>query len=250
MSASDTETASAFHLMNQPSNASSENSSYSTISEERTFSLFHKLPIELRLKIWKDVLPSPRLIHFNSRECIRDHQIGKALSNAINEQLKFTVASEEVYGVFRSSYEKLILPHEAVPDGNDLFLVVDYRIETLVISQFLEADIQPSLKKVRKLAMIVTDYPEEVREKFWDACPNLFHNLTTLDFLRTVNGIGTYRTEREYEWKLLRMLLEYGDPIELPTSLGDWDVRRNIVIEFGNLRFMCPEAQQRKTKFS
>lgn len=180
--------------------------------------------------------------------------MGKALCSALNEPFKFTIASKEMYGVFKSSYEALVLRGQT-KKRNALFLYLDCRIDTVAIPLYsaINFTITQSPGNVRNLAIIIDEHSENFSKKYCDIIRDRFPNLKRLYFLHTeMKDLKTYKSICQHEWKLVRIPWEYGDLIEFPEVLEDWEAWERKMMkasEIGTLRFMCAEAQQWNAKF-
>jgi len=147
-----------------------------TISDaEPVFTVFPKLPPEMRLKIWKHALPGPRVVPYvpgRRRQCV-----GKRCS-AINSTIKITYVCRESCQVVQSAYEKLPVifdPSTVQCSEKQPYVYVDYSIDAIYVELnwfALEEQkaICPHLSKVKHVATNECNMrnPKVDSPEFWD----------------------------------------------------------------------------------
>lgn len=223
-SASDTNIISTINSLDKPSEAALGNSSCQMSFEERTFTFFPKLPMELRLKIWKHTLPGTRLIHFHTG-C--SQVVGKAAEycTKANSAFAFVLACQESLWCFQSSYEKLPLVYLTDGEGKTPFFFIDFNIDIVTIYYNLSNETAVSvlqcLTKVRHLAITTSQFSNlfRVSQKLWSDIRNNSPSLTRLSFVHSWSiGLLGSTDKRLDNWRLIDLPSVYSDPVTLPPN--------------------------------
>jgi hypothetical protein len=219
---------------------------------EQEFTLFPKLPTELRLKIWKLSLPGPRVVPL----CIgRSRRRGLRPCRVTNALLTIRLACHEALDVVNKSYDKYTPVWKSQLNfieegrGQKAFIYINYDIDTVYIHEWgrFERAQEGCLSKVKHL-----EWREEEKgaHQFqWvvlrASCPSL-ENLTliaTPDF--------DFRFPRE-EWKLLHIPSGFGTSFATPQLnyvRFSTAARMKALKHYGQLAVKCAEVKRVRTGF-
>ena len=223
-----------------------------------SFPVFPKLPIELRLKIWKHALPGPRVLPLPTENFIGREEELKRHLDAVNSLIGVKFACKEALGVVESSYDKLFvqsLADETVSPDPNIFLYLDYDVDivytdrTLPLSKPRRMKILQELIHVKHLAAYGNPrfglYPPN-HEDLWNDIRFKCRNLRMFTILHS--GLMDLAVYGE-ECRLIKLPANYGDPITLPHPVAGFEPRRLMSESVGRLKFMCAEAAEIKRGF-
>ncbi|KAE9379850.1 hypothetical protein N431DRAFT_521625 [Stipitochalara longipes BDJ] len=194
------------------------------MTSEREFILFPKLPPELRLKIWKHALPSPRVIPLS----IDDSYTRPCRSS--NALIVIRLACHEALSIVEENYDKYVPVLGSQSDfiqddhGRQAFIYINYDIDTVYINEW------------GRFEKIQVDCLSKAKHLSWRAAEPLSH---------------------DFHWAVLRAALfldipkGFGTSMRLPQWDGGWDggPLADILDEYGHLAIYCAEAKQVRDEF-
>jgi hypothetical protein len=214
---------------------------------ELVFTVFPKLPPEMRLKIWKHALPGPRVVPYvpgRRRQCV-----GKRCS-AVNSSIKITYVCRESYQVVQSAYEKLPVifdPSTVQCSEKQPYVYVDYSIDAIYVEPnwfALEKQkaICPHLSKVKHVATNECNMrnPKVDSPEFWDILRVSFPIIERVTFI-----IMQWRLDdHEYteEWAVVPLPSEPRYNFAL-TDFDNGPDRALLSDEVGQLKLLVAESQ-------
>ncbi|KAH8765697.1 hypothetical protein F5882DRAFT_414097 [Hyaloscypha sp. PMI_1271] len=214
---------------------------------EPVFTVFPKLPPEMRLKIWKHALPGPRVVPYvpgRRRQCV-----GKRCS-AVNSTIKITYVCRESYQVVRSAYEKLPVifdPSTVQCSEKQPYVYVDYSIDAIYVELdwfALEEQkaICPHLSKAKHVATNECNMrnPKVGSPEFWDILQVSFPIIERVTFI-----IMQWRLhDHEYteEWAVVPFPSEPRYNFAL-TDFDNSPGRALLSDEVGQLKLLVAESQ-------
>jgi hypothetical protein len=214
---------------------------------EPVFTVFPKLPPEMRLKIWKHALPGPRVVPYvpgRRRQCV-----GKRCS-AANSTIKITYVCRESYQVVQSAYEKLPVifdPSTVQCSEKQPYVYVDYSIDAIYVELnwfALEEQkaICPHLSKVKHVATNECNMrnPKVDSPEFWDILRVSFPIIERVTFI-----IMQWRLhDHEYteEWAVVPFPSEPRYNFAL-TDFDNSPGRALLSDEVGQLKLLVAESQ-------
>jgi hypothetical protein len=224
-----------------------------TTNTEQVFTLFPKLPPELRLKIWKQALPGPRVVLF----CIWDMLQGNRAEvarrcDSTNSLITITHVCQEARGVVLNTYDKLvnvIQPSLDIPRDQEEhpFVYVDYSKDTVYVEDWvgMEQLIGLYLSKAQHVAWQEVELRNYSTLSSWTvfkpACP-------VLKSLTFVGTWGVARHKLDEEWMLLDILASLDSPKTLPQPTWEETYDEEELVEaldnHGNLALLCAEAKE------
>ena len=215
---------------------------------EREFTLFPKLPPELRVKTCKYALPGPRVIPL----CIDDS--GTRPCRSANALITIKLACHKALEVVKKNYVKYVPVLKSQTDfiqddqGRQAFVCINYDLDTIYIHQWgrFEQMEEKCLSRAKHLAW----RGNELLSQNFDwavlraACP-LMKSLTLPG---TQNRNWRYHDE---EWMFLDIPDGFGPAIELPEWDGGWDSSElaDSFDNYGYLALKCAEAKQVREEF-
>jgi hypothetical protein len=153
------------------------------------FTLFPKLPIELRLKIWKAALPGPRVIEFSHTSFFRRLTLIKDSQNSL---LNLSNSCKEAYDVVKKDYRSVSLQvfdldKKKTPDAA---LLINYSLDTIYLGlysekvlEILDSKVFTDLKLIERLALSCGLWSNGFLSK---QTGFLFRRLTKLESLKEI----------------------------------------------------------------
>jgi hypothetical protein len=213
---------------------------------ELVFTLFPKLPPEMRLKIWKHALPGPRFVPYcpgRNRQCV-----GRRCS-AVNSTIKTTYACSESFQVVQSAYEKLPVICDPSPvqcPEKQPYVYVDYSIDAVYVElNWFALEEQKfffaQLSKVKHFATNECNMrnPEVGLADFWDTLRVSFPTIKRVTFIVQPCLRGGEYTE---EWAVVPFPSEPRYNFDL-TDFDYGPDRALLSDEVGQLKLLVAESQ-------
>jgi hypothetical protein len=185
---------------------------------EQKFTLFPKLPTELRLKIWKHALPGPRVVPLCTSRSLRRRQRPCCVTNAL---ITIRRACHEALDVVNKNYDKYVpvwkTQSDSIEDGegHQSFIYINYDIDTVYIHKWgaFERVQEGCLRRIKHLAWRGEETGAHQFE--WAVLRASFPSLESFTLVATQDF--DYRPHKE-EWKLLHIPSGFGTSLAPPRS--------------------------------
>ena len=214
---------------------------------EQRFTLFPKLPTELRRKIWKHALPGPRVVPL----ClIRSLRRGQRPCRVTNVLITINRACHEALDVVNKNYDRYVPVLESQSNsiedrqGQKAFVFINYDIDTVYINEWgtFERLQEGCLSKVKHLAW---RGEETGAHRFELALLKAsFPSLESFTLVAT-DGFD-FRSHKE-EWKLVHIPSGFGTSLAPPRSnQGRFSMgaRMKALKQYGQLAIKCAEVKR------
>lgn len=219
------------------------------------FTIFPKLPIELRYKIWGLALPGPRVVNIGARRCFNEYQASRVeggeirytLCNPFRFQLSFC-PDNSLIGMLNASRESRKIAIESLPirlpsndDGHEIRVGtedavcikdLDLLLAELLMATKLGIELPPGLKQLHTLAIVQVDAGDY---EFAD-----FHDLLLCSKNLLHKGLAVF--------KGLRVVLLVGDETGVTRDGGDFNGfvqlgSHDLALDFDQFR-LAEEAEE------
>jgi 2EXR family len=217
------------------------------------FTLFPKLPAELRVKIWKNALPGPRVIPLCISYDVFDSTVHQCRSTS--GLIIIRLACHEALDVVQKSYDKyvpvLMSQSDFIQDddGQQAFIYINYDIDTIYLHKWeqFEQMQKQCLGKAKHLA--------------WRGCELMAHSFTWIvlraacPLMQIFTMVALQNQDFRYhfqEWRLVNMPIDFETSMVLPQWVGGgWDDQQlaDALDDYGVLALACAEAQHVRTEF-
>jgi len=214
------------------------------------FTLFPKLPLELRLKIWKHTLPGPRVVPICTwgERPLGGHRVKRFAS--LNSSINITSACHEARAVVMETYDQFpnviwqLSGADRTAREPGAVVYIDYSIDTVYADDRTGANriITPYLGKVQHLAFALT-HNRTFRD--WAMLKRDCSMLKDLTFIETRTGFGHKHDE---EWRLVDVPADSG-PAVTPPQLDEHrhyigEQFAKVLDDHGNLALVGAEAKE------
>ena len=222
-----------------------------TNDANRVFTLFPKLPLELRRKIWKHTLPGPRVVPI----CIWDMRLAdsRAVSKhcaSLNSSINITSVCHEARALVMETYDRILnvvwQPSYATDHESDAFVYVDYNIDKVYVEDQAKANgiLENYLVKVQHVAfrgdgvLLSRDFMR------WDFVKIVCPRLKSITFVDSWHLCGH---EYGQESRLIEVPAGICPALTLPqlTPDGVYDeVHEKVLEEHGDIAFQCAVTRE------
>ena len=214
---------------------------------EQKFTLFPKLPTELRLKIWKYALPGPRVVPLCTSRSLRRRQKPCCVTNAL---ITIRRACHEALDVVNKNYDKYVPVWKSQSDsiedgeGHQAFIYINYDIDRVYIHKWgaFERVQEGCLRRIKHLAWRGEETGAHRFE--WAVLRASFPSLESFTLVATQDF--DYRPHKE-EWKLLHIPSEFGTSLAPPRSNHGrffMGARMKALKHYGQLAVKCAEVKR------